>query len=157
MVTHCRVAKERLLRPKRAHLVSFWRKALCVYLGHLFIQGNLKMYTVELQCSKVKYFKELIIIWISNKWSFKMPMLRYNLLFAWLILFKIFLLFLFLFYAAAISGDDSPLKMREKLYLLAVGYFRSGDYSRSRELVEECLTVWYHLWLGFFYALFINY
>ncbi|TYK27716.1 mitochondrial fission 1 protein A [Cucumis melo var. makuwa] len=42
---------------------------------------------------------------------------------------------------AAISGDDSPLKMREKLYLLAVGYFRSGDYSRSRELVEECLTV----------------
>ncbi|KAL4035074.1 hypothetical protein IC575_003748 [Cucumis melo] len=42
---------------------------------------------------------------------------------------------------AAISGDDSPLKMREKLYLLAVGYFRSGDYSRSRELVEECLTI----------------
>lgn len=42
---------------------------------------------------------------------------------------------------AALSGDDNPLKMREKLYLLAVGYFRSGDYSRSRELVEQCLTI----------------
>ncbi|CAK9184383.1 unnamed protein product [Ilex paraguariensis] len=31
--------------------------------------------------------------------------------------------------------------MREKMYLLAVGYYRSGDYSRSRQLVERCLEI----------------
>ncbi|KAK9273841.1 hypothetical protein L1049_018653 [Liquidambar formosana] len=31
--------------------------------------------------------------------------------------------------------------MREKLYLLAVGYYRSDDYSRSRQLVERCLEI----------------
>lgn len=43
--------------------------------------------------------------------------------------------------SASIGGTTSPEKLREKLYLLAVGYYRSGDYSKSRELVEECLKV----------------
>ncbi|KAK4760527.1 hypothetical protein SAY87_005420 [Trapa incisa] len=42
---------------------------------------------------------------------------------------------------ASLSGAKSPLQRREQLYLLAVGYYRSGDYSRSRELVGQCLTV----------------
>lgn len=44
--------------------------------------------------------------------------------------------------AASLSGNNSPLQTREKIYLLAVGYYRSGDYSRSRQLVERCLEVW---------------
>ncbi|PPR97938.1 hypothetical protein GOBAR_AA22729 [Gossypium barbadense] len=42
---------------------------------------------------------------------------------------------------ASIASTTDPLKMREKLYLLAVGHFRRGDYSRSRELVEQCLMI----------------
>ncbi|CAN1170485.1 Mitochondrial fission 1 protein A [Linum perenne] len=39
----------------------------------------------------------------------------------------------------SLGNTTSPLKQREKLYLLAIGYFRSSEYSRSREVVEECL------------------
>ncbi|CAH1427059.1 unnamed protein product [Lactuca virosa] len=39
------------------------------------------------------------------------------------------------------SSISSPLEMREKMYLLAVGYYRSGDYSRSRHLVDRCLEI----------------
>ncbi|KAJ4980087.1 hypothetical protein NE237_010867 [Protea cynaroides] len=42
---------------------------------------------------------------------------------------------------ASLAGSNSPLQKREKLYLLAVGYYRSGDYSRSRQLVERCLEI----------------
>ncbi|XP_040993709.1 mitochondrial fission 1 protein A-like [Juglans microcarpa x Juglans regia] len=42
---------------------------------------------------------------------------------------------------ASLAGTNSPLQKREKLYLLAVGHYRSGDYSRSRELVEQCLMI----------------
>lgn len=42
---------------------------------------------------------------------------------------------------ASLDGVSSPLQMREKLYLLAVGYYRSGDYSRSRQLVQRCLEI----------------
>lgn len=41
------------------------------------------------------------------------------------------------------DANSSPLQLRETIYLLAVGYYRSGDYSKSRELVEQCLMVWY--------------
>ncbi|CAN6444112.1 unnamed protein product [Victoria cruziana] len=42
---------------------------------------------------------------------------------------------------AAVDNANSPLERREKLYLLAVGYFRSGDYSRSRNLLEQSLEI----------------
>ncbi|PSR86790.1 Mitochondrial fission 1 protein like [Actinidia chinensis var. chinensis] len=42
---------------------------------------------------------------------------------------------------ASLDGISSPLEMRERIYLLAVGYYRSGDYSRSRQLVERCLEM----------------
>ncbi|KAL2510888.1 Mitochondrial fission 1 protein A [Abeliophyllum distichum] len=43
---------------------------------------------------------------------------------------------------ASLAGSgSSPLQVREKLYLLAVGYYRSGDYSRSRQLVDRCLEI----------------
>lgn len=42
---------------------------------------------------------------------------------------------------SSLDNTTSPLKRREKLYLLAVGYYRSGDYSRSRALVEQCLEI----------------
>lgn len=42
---------------------------------------------------------------------------------------------------ASLDGVSSPLQLREKLYLLAVGYYRSGDYSRSRQLTERCLEI----------------
>lgn len=43
--------------------------------------------------------------------------------------------------AASLDATNSPQQKREKVYLLAVGYYRSGDYSRSRQLVERCLEV----------------
>ncbi|KAB1200003.1 Mitochondrial fission 1 protein A [Morella rubra] len=42
---------------------------------------------------------------------------------------------------ASLASNNSPLQTREKLYLLAVGHYRSGDCSRSRELVEQCLVI----------------
>ncbi|KAE9462190.1 hypothetical protein C3L33_05918, partial [Rhododendron williamsianum] len=42
---------------------------------------------------------------------------------------------------ASLAGVSSPLQVREKLYLLGVGYYRSGDYSRSRQLAERCLEI----------------
>ncbi|KAF8041214.1 hypothetical protein BT93_B3214 [Corymbia citriodora subsp. variegata] len=42
---------------------------------------------------------------------------------------------------ASVSGTKSPLQLREQLYLLAVGYYRSGDYTKSRDLVEQCLGI----------------
>lgn len=42
---------------------------------------------------------------------------------------------------ALLGGSNSPQQMREKIYLLAVGYYRSGDYARSRQLVERCLEI----------------
>lgn len=44
--------------------------------------------------------------------------------------------------AASLAGSSSPLQVREQLYLLGVGYYRTGDYARSRQLVERCLEVW---------------
>ncbi|GMN43743.1 hypothetical protein TIFTF001_012930 [Ficus carica] len=43
--------------------------------------------------------------------------------------------------ASVTENSNSPLQAREKLYLLAVGYYRSGDFSRSREFVEQCLIL----------------
>ncbi|KAK2987337.1 hypothetical protein RJ640_023638 [Escallonia rubra] len=42
---------------------------------------------------------------------------------------------------ASLANTNSPLQRREKLYLLAVGYYRSGDFSRSRQLLQECLEI----------------
>ncbi|WCJ33352.1 Mitochondrial fission 1 protein A [Euphorbia peplus] len=42
---------------------------------------------------------------------------------------------------ASLANTTSPLQRREKLYLLGVGYYRSGDYSRSRQLAEQCLEI----------------
>nr|XP_043608099.1 mitochondrial fission 1 protein A-like [Erigeron canadensis] len=41
----------------------------------------------------------------------------------------------------SMAKTSDPLQMREKMYLLAVGYYRSGDYSRSRQLVDSCLEI----------------
>ncbi|KAG2274099.1 hypothetical protein Bca4012_046359 [Brassica carinata] len=41
----------------------------------------------------------------------------------------------------SVVSDTSPMTLREKLYLLAIGYYRSGDFSRSRGYVERCLEV----------------
>ncbi|KAA8518012.1 hypothetical protein F0562_015486 [Nyssa sinensis] len=43
---------------------------------------------------------------------------------------------------ASLANTSSPLQKREKLYLLAVGYYRSGEYPRSRQLVEQCLEMY---------------
>ncbi|XP_071701224.1 mitochondrial fission 1 protein A-like [Rutidosis leptorrhynchoides] len=42
---------------------------------------------------------------------------------------------------ASLVNTNSPLQKREKLYLLAVGYYRSGDFSKSRMLLEQCLQI----------------
>ncbi|KAH0907466.1 hypothetical protein HID58_039293 [Brassica napus] len=41
----------------------------------------------------------------------------------------------------SVVSDTSPMTLREKLYLLAIGYYRSSDFSRSRESIERCLEV----------------
>lgn len=43
--------------------------------------------------------------------------------------------------AGSLPSTKDPLQQREKLYLLAVGYYRTADYSRSRDLVDRCLMV----------------
>jgi len=40
---------------------------------------------------------------------------------------------------ASLDSSKSPLQRREKLYLIAVGYYRSEDYPKSRQLVDLCL------------------
>ncbi|KAL6272706.1 hypothetical protein ACE6H2_023398 [Prunus campanulata] len=42
---------------------------------------------------------------------------------------------------ASLANSSSPLHQREKLYLLAVGYYRTAEYSNSRHLVEQCLEI----------------
>ncbi|KAK4481681.1 hypothetical protein RD792_012588 [Penstemon davidsonii] len=42
---------------------------------------------------------------------------------------------------ASLTNSNSPLQKREKLYLLSVGNYRSGDYSRSRQLLDQCLEI----------------
>ncbi|PHU05916.1 Mitochondrial fission 1 protein B [Capsicum chinense] len=42
---------------------------------------------------------------------------------------------------ASLANSSSPLQQREKLYLLAVGFYRSGEHSRSRELTDQCLEI----------------
>lgn len=46
-----------------------------------------------------------------------------------------------MYVTASLPGTTDPLLQRERLYLLAVGYYRSGDYSRSRDLADRCLLV----------------
>ncbi|KAL2582838.1 hypothetical protein AAZV13_14G032200 [Glycine max] len=41
----------------------------------------------------------------------------------------------------SLPATEDPLQQREKLYLLAVGYYRNADYSRSRDLVDRCLAI----------------
>ncbi|CAH9050510.1 unnamed protein product [Cuscuta europaea] len=42
---------------------------------------------------------------------------------------------------ASLGLSSGPQQKREKLYLLGVGYYRSGDYARSREIVDSCLAI----------------
>ncbi|CAN6978115.1 unnamed protein product [Brassica rapa subsp. trilocularis] len=42
---------------------------------------------------------------------------------------------------ASLANSAPPLEDREKLYLLAVGYYRSGDCSKSRQLVDRCIEM----------------
>ncbi|XP_019155477.1 PREDICTED: mitochondrial fission 1 protein A-like isoform X2 [Ipomoea nil] len=42
---------------------------------------------------------------------------------------------------ASLGVISSPLQQRERLYLLGVGYYRSGDYPRSRQIAERCLEI----------------
>ncbi|KAL3637182.1 Mitochondrial fission 1 protein A [Castilleja foliolosa] len=42
---------------------------------------------------------------------------------------------------ASLANTNSPLQKREKLYLLAVGFYRSGEFSRSRQLLDQCLEI----------------
>ncbi|XP_015900635.3 mitochondrial fission 1 protein A [Ziziphus jujuba] len=42
---------------------------------------------------------------------------------------------------ASLANNTSTLQQREKLYLLAVGYFRTGEYPKSRQLLEQCLEI----------------
>ncbi|EEF35333.1 Mitochondrial fission 1 protein, putative [Ricinus communis] len=42
---------------------------------------------------------------------------------------------------SSLDNTASPLILREKLYLLAVGNYRNHDFSKSRELVEKCLKI----------------
>ncbi|RLN22425.1 hypothetical protein C2845_PM07G34940 [Panicum miliaceum] len=43
--------------------------------------------------------------------------------------------------ASLLGATTSPLQAREKLYLLAVGHYRNGDYPRSRQFLDQCLEI----------------
>ncbi|XP_057506866.1 mitochondrial fission 1 protein A-like isoform X2 [Actinidia eriantha] len=40
---------------------------------------------------------------------------------------------------ASLTNCSSPLENREKLYLLGVGYYRTGKFPRSGQLADQCL------------------
>ncbi|PRQ49719.1 putative mitochondria fission 1 protein [Rosa chinensis] len=42
---------------------------------------------------------------------------------------------------ASLANTNSPLHQREKLYLLALGCYRTDDYSKSRNLLDQCLEI----------------
>lgn len=42
---------------------------------------------------------------------------------------------------ASLANASNPLQKRERLYLLAVGCYRSGEYAKSRQLLERCLEI----------------
>ncbi|XP_030525992.1 mitochondrial fission 1 protein A-like [Rhodamnia argentea] len=42
---------------------------------------------------------------------------------------------------ASLTNANTPLQQREKLYLLAVGYYRSGEFSKSLQLLQRCLEI----------------
>ena len=56
--------------------------------------------------------------------------------------------------AAQVGSRNKVEEVREVLYLLAVGYFRSQDYERSRSLCTQVLEVGemgsFPLWCPFF-------
>ncbi|XP_051214381.1 mitochondrial fission 1 protein A [Lolium perenne] len=41
----------------------------------------------------------------------------------------------------SLGKSNTSLQTRVKLYLLAVGHYRNGDYTRSRELIERCIQI----------------
>ncbi|CAO1940956.1 unnamed protein product [Urochloa humidicola] len=43
--------------------------------------------------------------------------------------------------ASLVGATTSSLQAREKLYLLAVGHYRNGDYPRSRQFLGHCLEI----------------
>jgi fission 1 protein len=43
---------------------------------------------------------------------------------------------------ASLPSTVNQLQQREELYLLAVGYYKCGDYLRSRDFVVKCLKVY---------------
>lgn len=43
--------------------------------------------------------------------------------------------------ASLANKSGGPLEKREKIYLLAVGYYRTDDFAKSRQLVEQCLQI----------------
>ncbi|KAL3806604.1 hypothetical protein ACJIZ3_000566 [Penstemon smallii] len=42
---------------------------------------------------------------------------------------------------SSLTNSNSPLQKREMMYLLSIGYYRSGDYSMSRQLLDQCLEI----------------
>ncbi|OMO98771.1 Tetratricopeptide-like helical [Corchorus capsularis] len=42
---------------------------------------------------------------------------------------------------SSLANSSSPLQQREKLYLLAVGYYRTGEYPKSRQILDRCLEI----------------
>ncbi|KAK4792400.1 hypothetical protein SAY86_022835 [Trapa natans] len=42
---------------------------------------------------------------------------------------------------ASLTNSNTTLQKREKIYLLAVGYYRSDEYSKSWQLVQQCLEI----------------
>ncbi|WJX64531.1 hypothetical protein P8452_49296 [Trifolium repens] len=42
---------------------------------------------------------------------------------------------------SSLPSTVNQLQQREELYLLAVGYYKCGDYLRSRDFVVKCLKI----------------
>ncbi|PWA81134.1 mitochondria fission 1 protein [Artemisia annua] len=42
---------------------------------------------------------------------------------------------------ASLLKNSSPLEKRETIYLMAVGYYRRGDFPKSRILLDNCLEI----------------
>lgn len=143
----CRDVKERLLRLGSNPLMSCWKSVSCVYHGLLFTLNDLKMCNVGLPCLKVVDNTDPPFLSLFDLITCKLYSAELCYCYLYLCALAIKLMVKWQIMAGSLPGTDDPVLQREKLYLLAIGHYRSGDYSRSRDLVERCLMVLSSLFL----------
>lgn len=148
-----RVVKERLQKLKMEVRKLPRMRALWGCHGHLYTHDVLKMCSEGLPCLKVSgsifpLFLPLSCFSCSlhpcggRKWSCQACLTSGILIYMTSATLNVVNLSVSI---GSMVNRESTQQKREALYLLGVGHYRSGDYSRSRHFVEKCLEVWFYI------------